>query len=287
MTAIFAEGLGMPETPVRLSDGSWLVVEMSADRGCVTQLSPQGERVRTICRTGRPNGLRYSEEVIWVAETGSTPSLLRVTMDGDMRPWVSSAGSRPFMFPNDLWFGPEGELYLTDSGVDPHVWATTPASRCHDLSFDGRVYAIDLAARRARVVDDGLRFANGVVVDPTGTRLFVSDTMTGAIYVYDLAAENIAGSRELFANVLAPEGRSELRGPDGMTFGADGNLYVAMLGQGDVTVVRPSGTIAARLPTQGSDPTNIAFGGPGERRLYVTEIECGRVELLEVDTDAP
>ena len=72
-----------------------------------------------------------------------------------------------------------------------------------------------------------------------------------------------------------------------MAFGADGNLYVAMLGQGDVTVVRPSGTIAARLPTKGRNPTNVAFGGAGERRLYVTEIEFGRVELLEVDTHAP
>lgn len=175
-----------------------------------------------------------------MAETSSPASLPRVAMDGNMCPWVCSAGGRPFLFPNDLWFGPEGELYLTDSGVNPHVWATTPAGRCGELEFDGRVYSIDLGARRARILDDGLRFANGVVVDPTGTRLFVSETMTGAIYVYDLAAENIVGSRELFANVLAPEGTSGLRGPDGMAFGADGNLYVAMLGQGDVTVARPA-----------------------------------------------
>lgn len=110
--------------------------------------------------------------------------------------------------------------------------------------------------------------------------------MTGAIYRYDLGAENVAASRQLFANVLAPESRSALRGPDGMTFGPDGNLYVAMLGQGDITVVRSSGTIAARLPTQGRDPTNVAFGGRGDRKLYVTEIEFGRVELLEVKMEA-
>ena len=285
MSEIFAEGLGMPETPVRLPDGSWLVVEMRADRGCVTHLSAEGEIASTICRTGRPNGLRFREGFVWVAETGR-PSLLRVSMEGDMAPWVSSADSRPFLFPNDLWFAPDGALYMTDSGIDPRVWATTPAARCHDLSFDGRVYSIELGARRARILDDGLRFANGVVVDPTGTGLFVSETMTGAIYRYDLGAENVAASRQLFANVLAPESRSALRGPDGMTFGPDGNLYVAMLGQGDITVVRSSGTIAARLPTQGRDPTNVAFGGRGDRKLYVTEIEFGRVELLEVKMEA-
>lgn len=143
MSEIFAEGLGMPETPVRLPDGSWLVVEMRADRGCVTHLSAEGEIASTICRTGRPNGLRFREGFVWVAETGR-PSLLRVSMEGDMAPWVSSADSRPFLFPNDLWFAPDGALYMTDSGIDPRVWATTPAARCHDLSFDGRVYSIEL-----------------------------------------------------------------------------------------------------------------------------------------------
>jgi hypothetical protein len=51
VSVVFADGLGMPETPVRLPDGSWLVVEMSAERGCLTELSPDGEIKRTICRT--------------------------------------------------------------------------------------------------------------------------------------------------------------------------------------------------------------------------------------------
>jgi gluconolactonase len=287
VSAVFADGLGMPETPVRLPDGSWLVVEMSAERGCLTLLSPDGEIRRTICRTGRPNGLRFDGESIWVAETGAPASLLRVTLGGVASVWVSSADGRPFLFPNDLWFGPEGELYMTDSGIDPDIWAATPSARCRELNFDGRVYSIDLATREARILDDGLRFANGLVVDPAGTGLFVNETITGAIYRYDLGSENIVSSRQLFANVLAPEGRSELRGPDGMAFGADGNLYVAMLGQGDVTMVAPDGTIAGRLPTHGRDPTNVAFGGQGERRLYVTEIEFGRIEVLEVATEAP
>jgi gluconolactonase len=68
-----------------------------------------------------------------------------------------------------------------------------------------------------------------------------------------------------------------------MAFGSDGNLYVTVFGQGDVTVLSPAGEVVQRIETQGSLPTNVAFG-PDEQRIYVTEDEFGRVETFEVGT---
>ena len=53
---VFADGLQNPEGPVALADGSWLIVDGGAERGCVTHLSPEGVR-HEIKKTGRPNGL--------------------------------------------------------------------------------------------------------------------------------------------------------------------------------------------------------------------------------------
>jgi gluconolactonase len=79
---IFAENLGVPEGPVVLDDGSWLVVEMGPERGCVTQLDQDGHLGRVIARTGRPNGLAVDRDgTIWVAESRE-PSLIRLGMDG-------------------------------------------------------------------------------------------------------------------------------------------------------------------------------------------------------------
>jgi gluconolactonase len=39
------------------------------------------------------------------------------------------------------------------------------------------------------------------------------------------------------------------------------------------------------MKTEGSMPTNCAFGPPGSRKLYVTEDERGTLEVLDVDTD--
>jgi len=70
-----------------------------------------------------------------------------------------------------------------------------------------------------------------------------------------------------------------------MKFGADANLYVAVFGQGDVTVLGPDGTVVRRIRTEGSMPTNLVFGPKGERTIYVTEVETGSVRVLDVDTD--
>src|ERR1035438_6052019 len=79
---IFAVDLGDPEGPVALPDGTWLVVEGTSDRGCVTQISADGKTKRAIAKTGLPNGLAVDHNgVLWVAES-RLPSLVRLTMDG-------------------------------------------------------------------------------------------------------------------------------------------------------------------------------------------------------------
>ena len=286
MTRIFATGLGRPETPVRLEDGTWLVVEMSPQRGCVTQLSSEGRIARVVARTGRPNGVRMGADgALWVAESGPSPALLRVTMEGEISTWLTEVEGRPFLFPNDLCFGPDGMLYMTDSGIPQPRWASVPPGERHGLDFDGRLYQIDLDGGGATILDDGLRFANGVALGPGGDALFVSETLTGSIYAYPMGEGRVRAPRHLFANVLDPTVDVPLKGPDGMAFGADGRLYVAVFGEGDVAVVRPDGAVVERLRTAGKEPTNVAFGARGERRLYVTETELGQVEVFEVESD--
>jgi gluconolactonase len=51
---IFATDLGDPEDPVALPDGTWLVVEGTAERGCVTHISADGKTKRAIKKPGFP-----------------------------------------------------------------------------------------------------------------------------------------------------------------------------------------------------------------------------------------
>ena len=292
---IFATDLGSPEGPVLLPDGSFLVVEMNLDRGWVARISPDGRTKRVLARTGRPNGLAVDRlGRVWIAES-LRQHLLRFSLgDSDARevvPEVVATGApgEPFLFPNDLAFGPDGYLYMTDSGIRWTDLAGVDRNSAEFLAspLDGRLYRIDPATGEVVRLDRGLRFANGLAFDASGA-LYVNETATGMVYRYDLRYD-LGGSasirREEFGNVRDPLLPPGWRGPGGMKFGLDGRLYVAVHGQGDVTVLGHDGSVAGRLKLGGLRPTNVVFGPAGSRSLYVTEVDQGVLEALEVPTD--
>lgn len=286
MPMIFTTGLSAPEGPVALPDGTWIIVEGGADRGCVTQISADGQTKRVIKKTGRPNGLAVdSQGAIWVAES-KKPSLVRLTLDGKADIIATGCDGEPFLFPNDLCFGPDGALYLTDSGVRIDEFAPNNQIRPDYMSvdYDGRVYRIDVHTGKVEKLDAGIKFTNGIAFGPD-RRLYVNETLTGNIYVYTGKTKSTVGPRVLFGNVIRPDAPPGWKGPDGMAFSSDGRLYVAVFGQRDITVLGETGLVVERIPTAGKLPTNLAFALPGRKQIYVTEYEFGQMEIFDVPTD--
>lgn len=286
---VFAQNLSAPEGPVLLPDQSWLVVEMGPGKGCITHISADGQSRRTIAKIGRPNGLAVDQDgAIWVAESVNPPSLVKATMDGDLEVMLTRCDGTSFLFPNDLAFGPDGALYLTDSGILFNELVTPDdviREGFMDLAMDGRVYRIDVNTRQVETIDLGYRFTNGLAFGPD-QNLYVAETLTGMIYRYQSADGRVVGGREAFGQVIdCGKGSRNFQGPDGMAFGLNGCLYVAVYGQGHIAVLAPDGTLVERIATKGAKPTNLAFGTPGERKIYVTEDEYGVLEAIDVDTD--
>lgn len=286
---VFADNLSAPEGPVLLPDRSWLVVEMCPGKGCITHIGTDGKSRRTICKIGRPNGLAVDKAgIIWVAESVNPPSLVKVTMDGAAEVVLTGCDGTSFLFPNDLAIGPDGAIYLTDSGVLFNELVAPGGLIRHDfmgMAMDGRLYRIDVEARHVEMIDSGFRFTNGLAFGPDND-LYVAETLTGMIYRYGCTDGKVVGGREAFGQIIERgKGSRGFQGPDGMAFGTDGCLYVAVYGQGHIAVLGPDGTLVRRVATKGAKPTNLAFGAPGERKIYVTEDEYGVLEAIDVDTD--
>ncbi len=191
---IFAQNLSVPEGPVLLPDGAWLVVEMGPDRGCVTRLDDDGRIERVISHTGRPNGLALDADgTIWVAES-QDPSLIRLRPDGEAEVVLTGCAGEPFLFPNDLCFGPDGALYMTDSGILYRDIA--PGGELHEdwaeAPMDGRVYRIDPESLSIEKLDSGLRFTNGIAFGPDED-LYVTEMITGMVYRYAWEGGQLAG----------------------------------------------------------------------------------------------
>lgn len=286
MTSVFAAGVSAPEGPVALPDGTWLIVEGGADRGCVTHISADGKNKSIIKKTGRPNGLAVdSHGVIWVAES-KTPSLVRLTMEGKAEVVATECDGEKFLFPNDLCFGQDGALYLTDSGVFIDEFAPNNQIRPDYMRvrYDGRVYRVEVSTGKVTKLDSGIKFTNGIAFGPDQT-LYANETLTGNIYSYAWKNGAISGPRRLFGNVIRPDAPEGWKGPDGMAFSTGGLLYVAVFGQKDVTVLGTRGEVVQRISTAGKLPTNVAFALPGSKRLHITEYEFGQMETAEVAAD--
>jgi len=280
----FASDLKLPEGPVALADGSFLVVE--GGRGCVTRLSPDGQSKQIIAVTGEPNGLAVDRSgTIWVADI-KPPALIRLTMDGQFERVLAACDGEPFLFPNDLCFGPDGALYLTDSGILNEALAPDGAIRPDwaELKMDGRLYKVDPRSLEIEKLDGGYQFTNGICFS-ADQQLYVNDLVTGMVYRYPWKDGRLTGPREDFGNVHLPGLPPAFRGPDGMAFDNDSRLYIAVYAQGDVTVLGKDGEVIERIPTPGNLPTNLCFGLTGQKKIYVTEYEWGCLECFDVDAD--
>ena len=278
MNDIFARGLSHPEGPVVLADGRIALVEMGDDRKSVVIVSADGGRITVTEHAGNPNGLAIDGDgCFWVAG-GPGQSLVRLSPSGETLMRIDGGADGPFLWPNDLAFGPDGYLYMTDSGISPEIVFSRQAQEkgFRNLDHDGRVYRID--PRRGEVIDclaRGILFANGIAFDPDGA-LYYNETLTGLVYRL-----REGGEPEPYANVIRSPDPDGFKGPDGMAFAADGTLYCAVMGEGHVCVVASDGAVEAWLPTKCDHPTNVAFDLT-EELVYVTEYGVGEIEIMRV-----
>ncbi len=277
-------GLVEPEGPLALEDGRWLVVEMDPSRGCISLIDPSDSSLTVVKKTGRPNGLAIGANGdIYVPESLS-PALLRITLDGECETILTqNEHGEDFLFPNDLCFGPDGALYMTDSGIMHSDMVINGSAReDYDTApYDGRVYRIDVHTGSIETIDRGLKFLNGISIG-LDNALYTNDTITGDVYRYDLDSGSV-GEREVFGNVIDWDLPKDFRGPDGMAHGADGKLYVTVFNQHEIVVLGADGVRDSVIRTTGNNPTNVAFG-LDDNRMYVTETELGQLEVIETDT---
>ncbi|HVT66515.1 MAG TPA: SMP-30/gluconolactonase/LRE family protein [Trebonia sp.] len=159
---------------------------------------------------------------------------------------------------------------MNDASVDPagRVWVGT----MHTGETDplGALYRFDQGGALTTVVKE-VTVSNGLAWAPDGSRMYYIDSPTRRIDVFDYdPATGEAYNRGVFADVSAFDGV-----PDGLTVDADGCVWVAMYGGGALLRFAPDGQHDAvvRLPV--SQPTSLAFGGPGLTDLYVTTASRG------------
>ena len=116
---------------------------------------------------------------------------------------------------------------------------------------------------------EGVRISNGLCTSPDGKTLYFADSLSGVMEAYDLDPQTgaISGKR-LFAEV----GRG---GPDGSTVDAEGRVWSARWGAGEVVCLSPDGRELEVVHLPVVQPTCVAFGGEGLKLMFVTTASDG------------
>ena len=163
--------------------------------------------------------------------------------------------------PNDLAIAPNGTLYASD----PNWGAKT-----------GQLWRIDPDGTTTRLATD-MGTTNGVEVSPDGKRLYVNESVQRNVWVFDIQPDGGVANKRLLRQF--PD-----HGFDGMRCDADGNLYITRYGRGTVVVLSPAGEVLREIDVLGARPSNLCFGGPDGRTVYVTEVEHRRLVQFRVET---
>ncbi|HVY76535.1 MAG TPA: SMP-30/gluconolactonase/LRE family protein [Puia sp.] len=117
-----------------------------------------------------------------------------------------------------------------------------------------------------QIVDEGLKFANGIALTPDQLHLYVTESATHWIWIYDILPDGSLTNKQRYGWLHVPD-TEENAWPDGIRCDREGRVYAATrLG---IQVLDQVGRVNAIIPVPGNKVYNLCFGGPGFNVLYV------------------
>ncbi|MEW4568894.1 SMP-30/gluconolactonase/LRE family protein [Tautonia sp. JC769] len=242
------------------ADGAIYAVNF-AEQGTIGRVTPEGLGEVFVRLPGESvgNGIVFDAEGRMFVADYVGHNVLRI--DPETRAIAVFAHEPAMNQPNDLAIAPDGTLYASDpnwSEGTGQIWKISPEG------------AVDRVAS-----DQGT--TNGIEVSPDGNWLYVNESVQRNVWKFPIGEDGSLGERQLIR-------RFPDFGFDGMRCDVDGNLAITRHGKGTVILMTPDGEILREIDVLGKYPSNLCFGGPDGKTVYVTEVEHTRLVSFRVET---
>jgi sugar lactone lactonase YvrE len=258
---LLIQGLSTPAGLAFDADEQLFVAE--TQHGRIRRIGPHGKPLAFASTGGKPLGIAFDDSNdLFVAEKGRR-HLLLISPDEAVEVYAHQCKGKRFAGPQDLCFGPSGDLIFTDAG-DQNPAAT------------GSIYSVDIDAE-ASLLTTGLANPTGLVLSQDASSLYVVEAGHNRIVALPFAEDGTLGPPQVFIQFDGGQP------PRALLFDDAGCLYITRPGIG-LAIADPDGKITATIPIPGDEPSAMVFGGPDFDQLYIAESGTGAIYTLQTES---
>lgn len=225
------EGLTRPECVLAVRSGQLCVADF---RGGVSIIHPDGNTETILAQTPdftpKPNGICIMPDGSFLlahlgAEDGGVYHLHR---DGRLDPYLLEIDGQPLPPANYVHRDEQDRIWVT---ISTRLIPRALGYR-HD-NADGFIVLID--HKGPRIVADGLGYTNECVVHPNGNQLYVNETFQKRLSRFDIGPDGALSNK----TTVAEFGHGTF--PDGLTFDAEGGVWITSIVSNRVIRIAPDG----------------------------------------------
>jgi len=286
---VITTGLRFPEGPIAMPDGSVIVVEMLAEPTRLTRVRPDGTKETVAEVPGGPNGAAIGPDgALYLCNNGGCftsvefggmlfpgpfdPSkyiggrIQRVDFaTGEVTDLYTECDGHPLRAPNDLVFDGHGGFWFTDHGIRDNAARTSDITGIYYAKADGSAISEQVFP---------VEGPNGIGLSPDGNTLYWAETHAGRVMRRAIAEPGVVAPAIPLDTTACLAGLPGFQLLDSLAVDGEGNVCVATLINGGITVVSPDDGATFHVPTGDLMTTNICFGdndGSGDYRdAYIT-----------------
>ncbi|MEZ5560448.1 MAG: SMP-30/gluconolactonase/LRE family protein [Pseudomonadales bacterium] len=284
---VLAEGLRFPEGPIAMPDGSVILVEIA--RGTLSRV--RDGKVEVIAKLGGgPNGAAIGPDghcyvcnnggFKWIEAgdrlfPGEEPEsyaggrIEKVDLEtGAIEVLYTNCEGQQLRGPNDLVFDRHGGFWFTDHGK----------TRARERDRTGVYYAKADGSYIEEVIFP-MEGPNGIGLSPDEDELYIAETTTGRLWAYELSGpgrlKGERGDKPDGGRLVA--GRAGYFLFDSLAVDAEGNVCIATIIDGGITILKPRGGEPEFVAMPDIVTTNICFGGTDLKTAYITLSSTGKL----------
>jgi len=274
-------GLERPEDVV--VGGDQRVWASDAASACA-EILPDGSLRRVGRAGGHPNGINMDLEGRIIIANFESGYVQRLDPDsGKVEVLCAEVEGETLTSSNYPILDRDGNIWCTNSTQ------TRPWAKALDGRADGMLFRIRPDGRAEKMAEQ-IRFANGLALDADESHIYVCETSGCDVLRYRIGSGGRLGPAERYGPILgspaAPELDPDQPPPaeelaqlgltDGCGFDQEGNLWVTLVAANTIVAITPAGEMVTVISDPDGEimrmPTNVSWGGPDLRDLYIGSI---------------